>query len=1042
MNRVFLVGLLAVGLSAQAATPYSDWQHSGTFYIITTPEGADLPASATESNFPLLVRLNSGNFNFGEAQPGGEDIRFASGEGTPLAYQIEQWDPASDTASVWVRIPNIKGNSRQEIEMFWGKAGAASESNGKAVFNESNGHVCVFHMNDPVKDDAGALDAKDTGTTSSSGVIGKSRRLDVGKGINCGESITTLPTGSNPHSTELWIRPEKLKVVPVAWGNEQAQGKTHMNFQRRISLDCYFSGASVASKSPLGLSQWIHVVHTYKKGESRVYVNGVLDGESITNDGHMNIQTPARMYLGGWYGNYSFVGDIDEVRVSKVTRSADWVKMEYENQKPMQALVGPLVGQGNDFSLSHSSLAMKEGQRVNIIATAGGAQKLWWILKSGDQEEVVAVDRFRLPFDAGRVETNSSRVLRFKAIYPGGTKMRDIAISIEEAIPDPEFTVDAPATWDGCTPITVSAKMANLEQMRAKGAGALQYKWNVSGLATLTEIANDTLTLKRAHLSGPLTITLSVHNGGALTTRSAIINVAEPSKRATVPAVLKADAFKHYIDRFNADDEELYVNNPNTLAWQFIEKNVPLFECPDKDIEQTYYFRWWTFRKHIKLTPDGFVITEFLPTVPWSGKYNTINCPLGHHYYEGRWLHDARYLDDCSLFWLRKGGSLVYSVWIADAFYARQLVTPNKDFLVALLDDLIKVFGTRESGNRGTNGLFRQGDGWDGMECSIGGSGYRATISSYMYGDAVAIAKIATLAGRKDVAEKFEEKAKDIKNNVQAKLWDSSAQFFKVLPEGENTSLVDVRELHGFTPWYFNLPDKGKGYEVAWKQLMDPKGFYAPYGPTTAEQRHPKFTISYTGHGCQWNGPSWPLSTAITLVGLANVLNNYEQDAISKDDYMKILKIYAQSHRRTLDDGRVVAWIDENIDPFTGVWIARKRTAEQNAGFVKKGALDEVIYERGKDYNHSSFCDLIITGLVGLRPRADDVVEVHPLVPDGKWDWFCLDKLVYHGRTLTILWDMTGTKYGRGKGLRVFADGREIGGRATLGRMTANLPRK
>ena len=83
--------------------------------------------------------------------------------------------------------------------------------------------------------------------------------------------------------------------------------------------------------------------------------------------------------------------------------------------------------------------------------------------------------------------------------------------------------------------------------------------------------------------------------------------------------------------------------------------------------------------------------------------------------------------------------------------------------------------------------------------------------------------------------------------------------------------LVDVREQHGFTPWYFNLPDAGEGYETAWKQLMDPKGFYAPFGPTTAEQRHPDFKISYEGHECQWNGPSWPLSTAVTLTALANL---------------------------------------------------------------------------------------------------------------------------------------------------------------------------
>ena len=95
--------------------------------------------------------------------------------------------------------------------------------------------------------------------------------------------------------------------------------------------------------------------------------------------------------------------------------------------------------------------------------------------------------------------------------------------------------------------------------------------------------------------------------------------------------------------------------------------------------------------------------------------------------------------------------------------------------------------------------------------------------------------------------------------------------------------------------------------------------------------------------------------------------------------------------------------------------------------------------ERGKDYNHSTYCDLVISGLVGLRPRADDTVEVNPLAPDS-WNFFCLDQVRYHGRWLTILWDKTGDRYHRGAGLRVLADGKEIAASEELKRLTAPLP--
>ena len=62
------------------------------------------------------------------------------------------------------------------------------------------------------------------------------------------------------------------------------------------------------------------------------------------------------------------------------------------------------------------------------------------------------------------------------------------------------------------------------------------------------------------------------------------------------------------------------------------------YHYPDQEIEEIYHFRWWTFRKHIKDTPDGTVISEFLPQVSWSGKHNTISCPASHHFREGRLL--------------------------------------------------------------------------------------------------------------------------------------------------------------------------------------------------------------------------------------------------------------------------------------------------------------------------------------------------------------------------------------------------------------------
>ncbi|HSM79149.1 MAG TPA: trehalase family glycosidase, partial [Bryobacteraceae bacterium] len=259
--------------------------------------------------------------------------------------------------------------------------------------------------------------------------------------------------------------------------------------------------------------------------------------------------------------------------------------------------------------------------------------------------------------------------------------------------------------------------------------------------------------------------------------------------------LLSPPTFRHYVEEFNRDDNELYRQAvPNSDAWDWMQRNVPFFECPDKELELTYYFRWWTYRKHLRRTPVGFVVTEFLPNVPWAGKFNTISCALGHHFYEGRWIADPQYLDDYARFWFRKDGGEPrrYSCWIADALLARDRVHPNPGLLVELLPDLVANFEAWEKERRDPNGLFWQIDDRDGMEVSVGGSGYRATLNSYMFGDATAIAVMARRAGRIELGERFDREAAQIKRLVQEKLWDNQAGFFKVLPRGTNATLVNV----------------------------------------------------------------------------------------------------------------------------------------------------------------------------------------------------------------------------------------------------------
>ena len=521
----------------------------------------------------------------------------------------------------------------------------------------------------------------------------------------------------------------------------------------------------------------------------------------------------------------------------------------------------------------------------------------------------------------------------------------------------------------------------------------------------------------------------------------------ESSEHLQCLFVLSENRARLYWGEFNAGDIELYTNAfSNASAIKAFGDEIPLFECPDADIERTYYFRWWTYRKHLRQTKDGkgWVVTEFLPEVGWAGLENTISCPLGHHIREGRWIRDSRYLDSYIDFMLTKGtlnGPRAYASWPAWASLERAKVTGDYAFVTGRLSAYVENYEAWEkgwtmeglslklvenkqgakgveikAGYRTDRGLFDFAGDREGSEFALSADGARPLVNSAMWSEATSIAKIARRAGDAEMAERFVRKAADLEKAIKTKLWNVDRQFFTALSvDGEQD---DVCELHGYSPFYFGM--ELKGFEAAWKLLMGDEGFFAPFGLTFPTRNTPGFDVSrdLSRHECLWNGPSWPYATSVALTALYETLQGGVEVPVTGADFVKLVKQYAAQQVLKRPDGRVVPWIDENLDPFTGEWIARRHMIEWDRQGIRKMKYRE----RGKDYNHSTFCDLVIAGLCGFVPQADGSLVVKPLAPE-EWDWWCIDGIRYQGHDVTILFDRDGTRYGRGKGLLVMKDG-------------------
>jgi Mannosylglycerate hydrolase MGH1-like glycoside hydrolase domain/Glycosyl hydrolase family 65, C-terminal domain len=508
--------------------------------------------------------------------------------------------------------------------------------------------------------------------------------------------------------------------------------------------------------------------------------------------------------------------------------------------------------------------------------------------------------------------------------------------------------------------------------------------------------------------------------------------------------LLHAADYRHYVVQFAEDEREATGKQPAD-EWPWIAANIPLFSSSNKQFEEMYYFRWYAWEKHVVSTSRGYLITEWLPKpeAP-DGFYGVLPDAASFHLGEARWLRNPQIANDYGRFWISAGARpRLYSFPLADSVRNVTLATGDMKLGTDMLSGLIDNYKGWEASNLDASvGLFWSIDTRDAMEKSISGDGYRPTLNSYMFADAEAIAGFASLTGQSAIAAEYSGKAETLRHLIDTKLWNAKDGFYEVLSPaadsgirkqkrfkdpGTQLQLSGVRELIGYIPWEFYQPAAGRS--EAWLQLFAPKGFAGKYGPTTAERRSSRFRFASSDQ-CTWNGPSWPYATTQTLLALANLLNGPPQPYIGAEQYYQLFSNYVLSQHIRLPNGRLIDWIDEDLDADTDEWIAKDMLIAKHKQVG-----------RGNYYNHSGFADPLITGLVGLRPRADNEIVLQPLLPAGTWSYFGLDGLPYHGHILTIVYDQTGNHYHRGRGLILFVDGRKIASRATLGPLKAELPK-
>jgi hypothetical protein len=512
-------------------------------------------------------------------------------------------------------------------------------------------------------------------------------------------------------------------------------------------------------------------------------------------------------------------------------------------------------------------------------------------------------------------------------------------------------------------------------------------------------------------------------------------------------------------------------------AW--FDSNLAYFDCSDPWLRKMYYHRAYVLRKNSFDPKLGHMQWKTQSEGRWrSGWYpNVISYGGGHQVREARWLRDSSYAQGHLRTFAEnekqdgvypshvkpagpQGGQ--YTDWITSSAWDAYLVQPDREFLGSIADKLAdNVHGWQKVYDPDGDGLLLvDSHWWTGMEYQPSFfffSNYkpaknfqepeqqisldRVDLTAYNFGNAVAVARIYREIGRPQDAAEFDALADRIAHAVQAKMWDSKEKFFYSLRHDDGTK-ANVKEVIGVYPFYFGMLPLGspEHYEAAWASIIDPQQFWTPWPVASASKQCPAYSqTNWPGDGraagCMWNGPTWPHANSIVMSAMARTIRAAEaarrnaKSTPSDHEKSKPIHPLTREHLSDLfysftkaqfrDQDLKYPWTGEFYNGETGRW----KTAE-------------------RDYNHSTWLDVLIPDLLGLVPRTDDVLEIDPLLPANKLDHFLLDGQHYRGHDITLVWDAPGgaDHYGDSRsGFDVYVDGKCLASAPGLARIMVNL---
>ncbi|MEO9884173.1 MAG: DUF2341 domain-containing protein, partial [Balneola sp.] len=328
IKYLFISVALFLGLSEIAIAQLGSFAERKKFNI----ESDSVGGASDLINFPVLVNVTLPSGDVENAN--GFDIAFTATDGTTqLDHDLESYNSGTGELVAWVRFPSLSATTDTQFFIYYGDSGITTDQSTSDTWNSD--YQLVMHMDGGATEDDATSNANDGtengtgGIPTTTGIIGDGRDFERGD-----SDFISVPDDNSLDITDeitisFWYNPESTNAPDmVTKGTNTSyeasiRGGPRMQFKKEggsnLTADAAFS---------LSTSTWYYLTYVQGTSGRTIYQNGV----SINTDGNTTAFSTNGDALQISRSGDAADGIIDEVRISDVGLSEDWIATEYANQ--------------------------------------------------------------------------------------------------------------------------------------------------------------------------------------------------------------------------------------------------------------------------------------------------------------------------------------------------------------------------------------------------------------------------------------------------------------------------------------------------------------------------------------------------------------------------------------------------------------------------------------------------------------------------------------------------------------------------------------